>query len=240
MTPATHLRRALLLVPLALVAWGCASTPPVIRKQAVDFKSTALFKLPCDEKQPPGEYELEINRCNSTHMARMVERFMQIQEADESRGLPGDSIEQVRGKGFTIYADPAQKTRRPNTRVLYGNEALAAAGMGVSPPPLQKPDEIKAYADFMSQHYAEEYLERDVTVVADRFCINNRESIEFGDDRVFAIVWRGGHVFKRIIKGGPVNNPKHERALLLCPAAFITDTLTGAASRTVTTVTPTP
>lgn len=234
------MKRLLLIVPLITLLWGCASKMPVIRKQAVDFKSTALFKLPCDENLPPGEYEMEVNRCNSTHMTRMVERFMLIQEADEARGVPGDTIDDVRRKGFTIYGDPAKKTRRANTRVLYGNEALAAAGMGVSPPPLQKPEEIKAYADFMSQHYAEEYLERDVTVVNDRFCINNRDTLEFGDDRVFAILWRGGHVFKRIIKGGPVNNPKHERALLLCPAAFITDTLTGAASRTVTTITPTP
>jgi len=240
MTREAHIRRILLLVPLALVAWGCSSKMPVIRKQAVDFKSTALFKLPCDANVPPGEYEMEVNRCNSTHMARMVERFMLIQEADESRSLPGDTIDEVRAKGFTIYSDPEKKTRRVNTRVLYGNEALAAAGMGVSPPPLQKPEEIKAYADFMSQHYAEEYLERDMTVVADRFCINNRDTLEFGEDRVFAILWRGGRVFKRIIKGGPVDNPKHERAFLLCPTSFITDTLTGTVSNTIKTVTPVP
>lgn len=234
------MKRILLLVLLAGAMAGCASKMPVIRKQAVDFKSTALFKLPCAENVPPGEYEMEVNRCNSTHMARMVERFMLIREADEGRGIPGDTIDEVRLKGFTIYADPEKKARRANTRVLYGNEALAAAGMGVSPPPLQKPEEIKAYADFMAQHYAEEYIERDMTVVADRLCINNRETLEFGDDRVFAIVWRGGHVFKRIIKGGPVNNPKHERAFLLCPAAFITDTLTGTVSNTVRTVTPVP
>lgn len=85
----------------------------------------------------------------------------------------------------------------------------------------------------MAQHYGEEYVERDIKSVADRFCLNRRESLETGDDRVFAIVWRNGHVFKRVIKGGPVINPKQERGFLICPGDFIIDTLTGVGDKAV-------
>jgi hypothetical protein len=204
---------------------GCGM--PVIQKRNFDFKSTALFKMPCDQDIPPGEYEITLNRCNSHRLLRMIENFMSIEEADERHGKRGDTIADVRRKGFSIYLDEEKNLRRPNTRQLYGNDALAAAGMGLSPPPLQNPEDVKAYADFMSQHYAEEYVERDMAAMADRFCINVRESLEIGEDRTFTIVWREGHVFKRIIKGGPVNNPKQERSLLVCPGDFIGELLTG-------------
>jgi hypothetical protein len=45
-------------------------------------------------------------------------------------------------------------------------------------------------------------------------------------------------VFKRIIKGGPTNNPKQERALLVCPGSFIADLLTGQVSSTVKAFSP--
>jgi hypothetical protein len=61
--------------------------------------------------------------------------------------------------------------------------------------------------------------------VTDRYCLNNRETLDTGDERTFAILWRAGHVIKRVVKGGPVHNPKRERAFLLCPGSFITDTL---------------
>jgi hypothetical protein len=229
---------------LVVVAPGCA-TAPVLRKQAFDFKTTALFKLPCESPEvldakreiPDDGLETEANQCNSVHMLRMADRFMTIQETDESKGVLGDTIAEVRAKGFSIYLDPAGRKRRPNTRPLYGNDALAAVGMGVSPPPLQRPEDIKAYADYMAQHYGEEYIERDVKNVADRFCLNRRESLETGDDRVFAIVWRSGRVFKRVIKGGPVHNPKQERGLLICPGNFILDTVSGVGSKAVTTFT---
>jgi hypothetical protein len=220
----------------AIALAGCVRAP-LLRKQAFDFKSTALFKLPCDDPaviRAKADYkddglETDTNACNSIHMLRMVDNFLRIQESDEARGIRGDSIDEVRAKGFTIYADAEGRQRRPNTKPLYGNDALAAVGMGVSPPPLQKPDDIKAYADFMGQHYGEEYYERDMKQVVDRFCLNNRDALEVGDDRVFAIVWRGGYVFKRVIKGGPVLNPKTERGFLLCPGTFLIDTVSGTA-----------
>ena len=234
------MQRLLMLTALVAIFEGCATTP-VLRKQSFDFKTTALFKLPCDTPEvleakrevPDDGLETDANQCNSVHMLRMADRFMTIQETDESRGVLGDTIEEVRRKGFSIFLDPQGRLRRPNSRPLYGNDALAAVGMGVSPPPLQRPEDIKAYADYMAQHYGEEYVERDIKAVADRFCLNRRESLETGDDRVFAIVWRNGRVFKRVIKGGPVNNPKQERGLLICPGNFLIDTLSGVGNKAV-------
>lgn len=234
------MQRLLFLAALVVVAEGCA-TAPILRKQSFDFKTTALFKLPCDTPEvleakreiPDDGLETDANQCNSVHMLRMADRFMTIQETDETRGLQGDTVDEVRAKGFSIFLDPERRKRRPNTRPLYGNDALAAVGMGVSPPPLQRPEDIKAYTDYMAQHYGEEYVEKDLKNVTDRFCLNRRESLETGDDRVFAIVWRGGHVFKRVIKGGPVSNPKQERGLLICPANFILDTVTGVGNKAV-------
>ena len=90
----------------------------------------------------------------------------------------------------------------------------------------------------MAQHRGEEYVEKDLKNIADRFCLNRRESLDTGDDRVFAIVWRGGRVFKRVIKGGPVSNPKQERALLICPGTFILDTVTGVGNKAVSAFAP--
>jgi len=232
------MQRLLILFALAVLAEGC-STVPILRKQSFDFKTTALFKLPCDTPEvleakreiPDDGLETADNQCNSVHMLRMVDRFLSIREADEAKGVPGDTIADVRAKGFTIFTDPEGRKRRPNTKPLYGNDALAAVGIGVAPPPLQKAEEIKAYADFMGAHYGEEYYEKDLKNVVDRFCLNRRDSHELGDDRTFAIVWRNGHVFKRVIKGGPINNPKQERAFLVCPGDFIIDTVKGAGSK---------
>jgi hypothetical protein len=239
------MQRLVVLAALGIALQGCA-TAPLLRKQSFDFKTTALFRLPCDSPEvvkargdiADDGLETDANQCNSVHMLRMVDRFMTIQETDESRGIQGDSVAEVRAKGFSIFLDADGRKRRPNTRALYGNEALAAVGMGVSPPPLQRPEDIKAYADYMAQHYGEEYVERDLKSVADRFCLNRRESLETGEDRVFAIVWRNGRVFKRVIKGGPVHNPKQERGFLLCPGNFIVDTLTGVGNRAVNTFAP--
>ena len=230
--------RAVVILFLALTLSGCVGRMPVLQKRSYDFKSTALFRQHCDEDVPLGEYEIALNRCNSTRLLRMIDTFLTIQEADRTQGIPGDTLVDVRQKGFTIYIDEDKKIRRPNTRVLHGNEALAAVGMAVSPPPLQKPEEIRAYADFMAQHYAEEYIERDMTHVADRFCLNTRNSLDIGEDRVFTIVWREGLVFKRVIGGGPVSNPKQERALLVCPGDFLIDTLTGTVNTSTKAVSP--
>src|SRR2546426_5827909 len=187
---------------LGLVLTGCAERMSIIRKHAVDLKTTALFKRPCDADVPMAEYETMLNRCNRTRLSRMIEQFETIQEMEAARGIPGDTIEEVRAKGFSIYEDANPKLRRPNTLVLYGNDALAAVGMGVSAPPLQKPEEIKAYADFMAVHYAEQYFQRDGGLVVDRFCVNNRETIEAGEDPGFKILGSEGRVLKSGVKDG--------------------------------------
>jgi hypothetical protein len=37
-----------------------------------------------------------------------------------------------------------------------------------------------------------------------------------------------------VIKGGPINNPKQERAFLVCPGDFIVDTLIGIGNKAAT------
>src|SRR2546428_11674901 len=150
------MQRFMIFVALAVVAAGCA-TAPVLRRQTFDFKTTALFKLPCDTPEvleakreiPDDGLETSDNQCNSLHMLRMVDRFLSIQESDDAKGIPGDSIAEVRAKGFTIFTDAEGRKRRPNTKPPYGNDALPAAGVGLAPPPLPQADEIKATADFI-------------------------------------------------------------------------------------------
>ena len=203
-------RRTLLSLSLLAVT-GCAHAPMVV-KHSYDFRTTALFKLPCDQVRKPDApvdpLEIELVQCNSTRLVRMVENFLRIQEADPEQGIAGDTLAAVRAKGFTIYADTDERT----------------------PPPLQTPGDVRAYTDFMGSHYAEEYYERDLRSITDRFCVNSRDSHDMGDDRTFAIVWRNGHVYKRVIKGGPIDNPKQEKGFLICPSTFIVDTVSGGLS----------
>ncbi|OLB93916.1 MAG: hypothetical protein AUH30_19040 [Candidatus Rokubacteria bacterium 13_1_40CM_68_15] len=228
----------LITCSVATLASGCRSTGPLLRSEHFDFVTTGLFSEPCkdsdaikqarrEERRARRGYESNAaaGECSLPDLDAMVLAFMAIQEADEARGVPGDTIAEVRERGFSIFSDSKRRIRRPNTRVLYGNDALGAVGMGVAPPPLQRPEDIKAYTDFMGQLYAEEYVEKDVMRVTDRYCLNNRETLDTGDERTFSILWRAGHVIKRVVKGGPVHNPKRERAFLLCPGSFITDTL---------------
>jgi hypothetical protein len=227
------MNRLSLLLILTLMLAACSHSPVMV-KHSYDFRTTALFKLPCDQVRKPDApvdpLEVKLTECNSTRLVRMVENFLRIREADPEQGILGDTLADVRAKGFTIYLDTDERVRRPNTRPLYGADALAAVGMPVSAPPLQTPADVRAYTDFMGQHYAEEYYEKDLRSVTDRFCFNSRDSHDLGDDRTFAIVWRAGHVYKRVIKGGPIDNPKQEKGFLICPSTFIIDTVSGGLS----------
>ncbi|MBI2639480.1 MAG: hypothetical protein HYW90_01140 [Candidatus Sungbacteria bacterium] len=235
----------------------------IIKKESFDFRTTGLFVKSCQElKQAEREIEsppkkgflaklnpvslfksdpkerveklqTTVNDCTIPDIERMVEVFKSIRETDEKSGILGDTRAEVRKKGFTIYSDETERVHRQNTRVLSGNDALAEVGMSVSPPPLQKPEEIKAYTEFMKSHYGEQYFERGLKKVTDRICINNDESLEIGNDFSFIIVWRGDYVLSRLIKGGLINNPKKESALFKCPAGFIGDLFKSGVSRGV-------
>jgi len=86
-------RRTLLSLSLLAVT-GCAHAPMVV-KHSYDFRTTALFKLPCDQVRKPDApvdpLEIELVQCNSTRLVRMVENFLRIQEADPERGVVGDT-----------------------------------------------------------------------------------------------------------------------------------------------------
>ncbi len=202
------------LIGTLIFLTGCAS---MLQKQTYDLRTSGLF-------MKAGKVSDNESRLN---IRKMLEQFLSIRETDEKNGIFGDTIPEVRRKGFNIYMDGDEKNRRPNTRQLYGNEALLAIGMGVSQPPLPNPEEIIKYSDFMGQHYGEEYMERDLKKEIDVICLNTRNSLEIGDDYSFVIVWRNGYVLKRVIKGGPVDNPKKEHAILLCVGDVFGDVIGG-------------
>jgi len=191
-----------------------------------------------DAKERVEKLNTTVNNCTVPDLVRMVEAFKSIQETDEKNGIIGDTRATVKKKGFTIYTDDAEKIQRQNTRELHGDKALAAVGVAVSPPPLQKPEEIKAYTEFMNSHYGQQYFEKGLRKVVDRICINNDESLEIGEERSFIIVWRGDHVLKRVIDGGPINNPKKESSFLQCPAGLIGDLLRGGIGRGMNMIVP--
>ena len=119
-------RRALLLI-LTLPLTACSHSPVMV-KHSYDFRTTALFKLPCDQVRKPDApvdpLEVKLTECNSTRLVRMVENFLRIREADPDQGISGDTLADVRAKGFSIYVDTDERVRRPNTKPLYGSDAL--------------------------------------------------------------------------------------------------------------------
>lgn len=211
-------------------------SPPQKKGFFTKINPVSLFKS--DPKERVEKLQTTVNDCTVPDIERMVEVFRSIRETDEKNGILGDTRAEVRKKGFTIYTDEKEKVHRQNTRVLSGNDALAEVGMSVSPPPLQKSEEIKDYTEFMKSHYGEQYFERGLKKVTDRLCINNDESLEIGSDYSFVIVWRGDHVLSRLIKGGLINNPKKESALFKCPAGFIGDLFRGGVGRGVNMLIP--
>src|SRR5947209_20083361 len=128
---------AVVILFLALTLSGCVGRMPVLQKRSYDFKSTALFRQPCDEDVPLGEYEIALNRCNSTRLLRMIDTFLTIKEADRTQGIPGDTLVDVRQKGFTIYIDDDRKIGRPTPPWLTATKRPPAAARPAGPPPLQ-------------------------------------------------------------------------------------------------------
>lgn len=217
-----------LLIFAAFLTVGCAS---ILIKETRSFKNTTLFDRQCSkderdkfsekfEKIDTDKKEKNDGECLAPDMEIMVKKFWSIQEIDEKKNIHGDTLEDVRSKGFTIYRDEQKGKRVPNTRALFGDEALSALGMGVGGDARFAQD-AKAISDFKGRHYGEMYEQEDVLRVMDRICINTRNMLEKGDTYTFIIVWRDSHVLRRVIKGGSIDHPSSEHAFLLCPGDAI-------------------
>ncbi len=240
-----------------IVLGGCATrTPsgrktdgmPIFTKRAYTYKTTGLFTKTCkgeeekervagseskDKAKAQQDKKEKSDECRIADIERMIAVFFSIQETGDKNGIKGDTIEEVRRKGFTIYADERKKTSMKNTQPFYGNDALTLIGMGTSPPQLDTPEKIEAYNNYMKSIYGEAYYETDLEQESDRICINTDEIKTVGDDRIFVIVWKGGHVFQRGIKGGRRDETHKEEAFLKCPGGFVGRTLEGGVNRTM-------
>lgn len=205
---------------LSFTVSGCAAMSSVFQKNEYKFETTGLFVKHCKD-------------CikNEADLQRMVVAFNGIKESDEEKGSPGDSIDEVKGKGFTIYLDDKGKTRRPGTEILYGADALAAVGMPLNPPQLNTPEAIESYKKYMKAHFAWTFKETNLDGVVDRLYINTKNARTSGPDYKFIITFKDNRVFRRVIKGGPQNTVTQERAFLLGPGGFIGDILTGGVDR---------
>lgn len=184
-----------------------------------------------EDKDEKPEKKKKSADCKIVDIERMIAVFNGIPETDEAKGIKGATIEEVRKVGFTIYADEKRKTNRKNTESFYGNEALKLIGMDISPPQLGEPEKIEAYNNYMKSIYGEAYYETDLEQVSDRICINTDETRVVGSNRTFAFVWKGDHVFKRVIKGKYDDRTVKEEALFKCPGGFLGRTIEGGASR---------
>lgn len=205
----------------------------VEKKKGFWAKINPVNLVASSKEEQVKELETTVNDCNVTDLEGMVERFMGIRETDEQDRVLGDTIQQVTEKGFTVYMDKEQKVRRQNTQIYHGNAALAAADLAVSPPTSQNTEEMKASISFLSQHVAWVLEEKGLRTTSDRFYINTKNSLDKGDDYKFVILYRNGRVFKRITKGGPINNPKQEKGFLLGPGDLMIDTVKKGAAAVI-------
>src|SRR5262249_58387722 len=103
---------------VAILGSGCGSTGPLLKSEHFDFVTSGLLSEPCKDSEAIKQARREERRarrgyesnaaageCNLPDLDAMVLAFMAIQEADEARGIPGDTIAEVRGRGFTIFSD---------------------------------------------------------------------------------------------------------------------------------------
>lgn len=180
-----------------------------------------------DSEKTVEKFNSTVNDCVRPDLERMFEAFISIRETDEAAGFRGDTREEVRRKGFSVYMDSADKIQRPNTALLYGDDALNEVGMGIGQVQTTTVEEAEKITRYKKSLYGEKYTERGLKRIVDRFCINNDESLETGSDYSFVIVWKGDYVLSRVIKGGKVHNPKKTSSFLQCPGGFIGDTIKG-------------
>lgn len=239
-------RTDLLIIPLILLLNGCVAIGSITQKNEYKFETTGLFLKPCEEREEfekshkktksgfiykftekfksskedlAKEVSTTLN-CNKIDLEKMVNAFQNIKESDEENGILGDSVEEVKRKGFTIYLDNEEKMQRPSTEILYGAEALAAVGMPLNPPQLNTPEMIETYKKYMKAHFAWTFKETNIEGVVDRIYINTKNASVMGPNYVFVIIFKDDRVFRRVRKGGPLNTVTKEKAFLLGPGGF--------------------
>ncbi|MDO8574911.1 MAG: hypothetical protein Q7R61_01405 [bacterium] len=245
---------SIVAILLIFALGGCATMGSITQKNDYKFETTGLFVKQCKErvefeqsnnnkkkggfftkfKSSKEERAKELNStlgCNEVDLTKMIAAFNGIKESDEENGILGDSIEEVKRKGFTIYLDNEEKTRRPSTEILYGADALAAVGMPLNPPQLNTPADIETYKKYMKSHFAWTFKETNLEGVADRIYINIKNASTTGPDYKFIITFKDKYVFRRVIKGGPQNTITQEKAFFLGPGGFIGDLLTGGVNK---------
>ncbi len=211
----------MLLIPLVfLFASGCAS---ILTEESFDFRTTGLFTRPCtkEEKEKFEKEYTQNGKCLAPDIETMVARFATIKESTDVQA--GDTIEDVRQKGFRVYIDETKGIRVRNTEMLYGDEALLAIGMGVGAGNPQNAGDAERLSKYKGEHYGEVYVEQGSFRVSDRLFINTMNVSAVGNTRLFIVVWKNGRALKRIIKENPIDNSQHQRAFLLGPGGAITD-----------------
>lgn len=208
------------VILISFIVSGCAA---ILQKNESKFETTGLFMKSCKNKDC-GEGE------NEADIGKMITAFNKIKESDEEKGILGDSIDEVKTKGFNIYLDKEEKIQRPGTEILYGADALAAVGMPLNPPQLNTPEAIEMYKKYMKSHFAWTFQEINLKGTSDRIYINTRNSSTVGPNYKFVIIFKDKRVFRRVIKGGPQNTETQEKAFLLGPGGFLGDTLRGGIS----------
>lgn len=251
--PLTALPGLTIAILVIFTLSGCATVGSITQKNDYKFETTGLFIKPCKEraefeqskdnkkggffakfKSSKEERAKELNStlgCNEVDLTKMIAAFSGIKESDEENGILGDSIEEVKRKGFTIHLDNEEKARRPSTEILYGADALAAVGMPLNPPQLNTPEAIETYKKYMKSHFAWTFKETNIEGVVDRIYINTKNGSTTGPDYKFVITFKDNHVFRRVIKGGPQNLVTQEKAFFLGPGGFIGDLLTGGVNK---------
>src|SRR3990167_5104627 len=128
-------KNSALIISLILVFSGCATMSNITQKNEYKFETTGLFLKPCKErvelekshknkgngffsklaknfKPTEEERAKEVSatlNCNEIDLEKMINAFQSIEESDEEKRIAGDSIKEVKRKGFTIYLDNEEK-----------------------------------------------------------------------------------------------------------------------------------
>lgn len=213
---------SLFILPAVFLA-GCAS---IMQKRTHNYKTTDLFGRECNESSWQIKELKKIVKdterdCVRTDIEEMTKKFLTIVVNDEKNNILGDTEAEVAKKGFSIYLDPVSKNpdvkrRRPNTKEFSGAEALKAASINLSLPQTTTTEETAKLIEFQKKYKAHVFEEEDLLKVVDRFCFNERNSIEIGDIPGFVVLYKDGRADHTVINGGPVNITKSEKGMLIC------------------------